>query len=98
MPHYKDGTPAKCGDLIVRVNDYDNSQTLAIVTSINENASSCNATAIHVAAKQGDNPWFPSSSFGPGPQYTFTLSECSKVDAVKVADPPPPPPPEPVDS
>ena len=97
MPHYKDGTPAKHGDLVVRFQDYDNSQTLGIITSINETATSCNASAITLAAKQGDNPWFPA---GPGPQWTFTLSECLKVDAVKVADPPPPPPPppEPVDS
>ena len=93
MPHYKDGTPAKHGDLVVRFQGYDNTQTLGIITSINQVDE---ASVIILAAKQGDNPWFPA---GPGPQWTFTLSECLKVDAVKIADPPPPPPPpEPVDS
>lgn len=77
MPHYTDGTPAKHGDLIIRHQDYDNSDTLLLLTTINVKSDSCNASAIPLATKQGDAPWFP---FGLQTQWTVTLKECRRID------------------
>lgn len=76
MPHYADGRPAKVGDLVVRQQAWDRTETAMIITSITA-SESCNAGAIPLATKQGDGPWFPS---GPQPVWSVTLKETMKFD------------------
>ena len=77
MPHYADGRPAKVGDLAVRQQAWDRTETAMIITSINPAAESCNASAIPLATKQGEGPWFPE---GPQAKWYVTLKETMKLD------------------
>ena len=43
MPHYKDGTPAKVGD-IVKFTEYDGTEKVGALAYINAKAETCNAT------------------------------------------------------
>ena len=57
MAHYADGRPAKIGDLAVRQQAWDRTETALIITAINAGANTCNASAIPLATKQGDGPF-----------------------------------------
>lgn len=78
MPHYKDGTPAKHGDLIIHREPHDGgNEKVMIVQSITPSSDACNAAAIPIAIRQkGSGVWLPlAHQLG----WCITLKECEKV-------------------
>ena len=75
--HYKDGTPAKLGDLIIQKDaHYFGTEKIGIVTEI-QSSETCNAQ-VHVLAKRqnGSEVWFPVLMSNP---WSMTLSECVRA-------------------
>jgi hypothetical protein len=81
MPHYKDGTIAKHGDLVLSDPPYDGAwQQVGIVMSITPGSESCNAQLIPLAMRQkGAEPWLPMNS---GSSPCVTLKDCMPVSVI----------------
>ncbi len=80
MPHYRNGTPAALGDLVINAPPYPNTpQTLGIIVSITPGASSCNGQVISLAKKFADGAW--REFRGNGYPECITLGECDKAIA-----------------
>jgi len=84
MPHYKDGSPAKVGDLVHSVPPYPTSaRVLGIVVSINLGTETCNAGVLPLARKHStDSPWYPATNHFPD---CVTLKECLRINAEEEA-------------
>lgn len=81
MPHYRDGTPAKTGDLLLQTEEHDKGHELVgIVVKIFPNAESCNAQVVPLAMRQrGTLNWTP---IGLGANLLhLTLNQCNKVES-----------------
>lgn len=85
MPHYKDGTPAKHGDLVIHREPHDTGNEKAmIIQSITPGSDACNANAIPLAVRQkGSQAWLPISQ---QLQWCITLKECEKVGEILPAE------------
>lgn len=83
MPHLKDGTPAKVGQLVHNNPPYPTSaETIGVIISITPNAESCNAQYIPVAYRLKDaDVWIPYPAV-PAP-WCVTLKECSNLQDVE---------------
>ncbi|HEV1992493.1 MAG TPA: hypothetical protein VGR34_06480 [Candidatus Dormibacteraeota bacterium] len=79
MPHYKDGSPAKVGDLVHSVPPYPTApRLLGVLVSINPGTETCNGGVLPFARKfSADSPWYPMSA--PFPDCV-TLKECLPIN------------------
>ena len=83
MPHYKDGSPAKVGDLVENFPAYPNAvRTLGILVSIAP-SDACNGQLLTVARKYPESTWLP-FAHAPYPECV-TLKECLRVGGEPIA-------------
>jgi hypothetical protein len=97
--HYKDGTPAKAGDLVLNTTLYGGDggrQVIGVLTSGTAGSTTCNGNICPVARRQkstlGWGPWLPLGC--QTNDWSVTISECEKLDnwtaaPVEPATPPP---------
>jgi hypothetical protein len=78
MPHYKDGTLARNGDLVLHRETHDTgSEKVMIIQSITSGSDSCDAGAIPLALRQkGTDFWMP---IAHQLAWCITLKECEKL-------------------
>jgi hypothetical protein len=79
MPHFKDGTLAKNGDLALKIDkDEQGIEVVGVISKINR-AETCNAEILPLAMRQrGVQSWLPVSPYGPF--WMVTLSDCMRID------------------
>ena len=78
MPHYKNGTLAKHGDLVVRVEPHKQGTELIGIVAIINVGESCSAQVLPLAVRQkGAESWLPMT--GSPPNWCVTLSECTRL-------------------
>jgi len=84
--HYKDGTPANAGDLVISESKYGPNgqhgvQTIGVVVHGASASSSCNGTISPLAKRNrsdlGWGPWVRVDSGGS--DWSITFSDCRKV-------------------
>lgn len=65
MPHYRDGTPAKHGDLVIHTDAHGfGTEKVGVVTEVTPGSDSCNAQVLLLAKRQKGYP-MPGSQFQP---------------------------------
>ncbi|HXM32264.1 MAG TPA: hypothetical protein VN921_01330 [Chthoniobacterales bacterium] len=81
MPHYKDGSPAKVGDLVHVIPPYaGTTRTLGILISINPGTETCNGGVLALARKfSAESPWYPAMAVAY--PDCVTLKECVPINA-----------------
>ena len=84
MPHYRDGSPARHGDLVIHRESHDTGQEkVMIIQSIMPGNDSCNAQAIPVAIRQKGVPFWMPLSGNSG--WCITLKECERIGEIPMA-------------
>jgi hypothetical protein len=84
LPHYKDGSPAQHGDLVIKSEKHEGSLEVAGVVAQITNGESCNAQLMPLAIRQkGVMTWMPTGFVG-GLWYV-TLADCMKVDVAMLS-------------
>jgi hypothetical protein len=92
--HYKDGTEAKAGDLVLNTQTYGGDggqQIVGILSTGTANSTACNG-GLQVVARRaksslGWGPWIP--VVPTANDWSVTLSQCEKIESVPVAEPAP---------
>ena len=94
--HYKDGTQASAGDLVIRTEmsgtrSISGNQTVGILSGAFSHSTACNGNIIPVAHRQlsdlGWGPWLPVGASSP---WSVTLSQCERIDKMPSDQPVPP--------
>lgn len=92
--HYKDGTPARAGDLVMRTEMFGTSgnQTIGILSGATSQSTTCNGHIIPVAQRQlselGWGPWLPLGG-NVISLWSVTLSDCERIDKMPSEQPAP---------
>jgi hypothetical protein len=78
MPHYKDGTPARVGDLILKEEAHASSMlVVGILAQITPGSTTCNGQVLPIAQKaKTGGTWLPMAT---GNLWSVTLSDCAKI-------------------
>jgi hypothetical protein len=94
--HYKNGTPATAGDLVLHtenLGETSGQQIVGIVTSGQSQSTTCNGgispVAMRTKSQLGWGPW--TQTFGAPTNWTVTFSNCEKIDSAPVAEAAPEP-------
>ena len=77
MPHYRNGAPARIGDLVLNIPTHGTAASLGIVTSIAPSSNACNGGLAVLARRLENGQWLP-THFSPY-DATITLGECALV-------------------
>jgi hypothetical protein len=91
--HYKDGSPARAGDLVMKTEMYGTigTQTAGILTGASQ-STACNGKIVPVAHREltalGWGPWMPLAGRVDSP-WSVTLSQCERLDKMPSEQPAP---------
>lgn len=94
--HYKNGTPAQAGDLVLHTDNFGETsgqQLVGILSTGNSNSTTCNGGLFVIARRAksalGWGPWTP--VMNEPSDWSCTLSQCEKIESVPVAEAAPEP-------
>jgi hypothetical protein len=89
--HYKNGTSAEAGDLVLNTETYSSTagvQRVGIITGGQSNSTTCNGNIQVLSTRRlselGWGPWTPVSS--QSNDWSVTLSQCEKIESAPVAE------------
>jgi hypothetical protein len=98
--HYKNGTPAQAGDLVLKTETFgttskQGTQTVGVRTGANSQSTTCNGFIQPIATRRlSDLGWGPWTAVAPqGSDWSATLSQYEKIESVPVAESVSAPPP-----